>query len=182
VLGIAYLAHALIDYDWDFIAVTAPLLLVLGVLLAAGRPQVAGRNRPLLAAGVALAAVTAVVSLASPWLAGREVDNAYAALDRRQPGKAVEHGRNAQSLNPLSVEPLFAEAAGEDSRGNPGLALDLFVQAVELQPQNPRTWFELGRFELEIGLRQAAIRHLTRSSELDPWGPAPRLLERIFSS
>ena len=37
VITIAYVGHALIDYDWDFVGVTAPLFLVLGVLLATGR-------------------------------------------------------------------------------------------------------------------------------------------------
>jgi len=34
----AYVVHGVVDFDWDFIAVTAPAVAVLGVLLAAGRP------------------------------------------------------------------------------------------------------------------------------------------------
>ena len=33
-----YLLHALVDYSWDFLAVTAPTMFALGVLAAAGRP------------------------------------------------------------------------------------------------------------------------------------------------
>jgi O-antigen ligase len=43
VAPLAYLLHALIDYDWDFVALTGPVLLVLGVLLAAGRSAAARR-------------------------------------------------------------------------------------------------------------------------------------------
>lgn len=182
ILGIAYLAHALIDYDWDFVGVTAPLFLVIGVLLASGRPAVAGVRRPLVAAGVVLGSLALVASIASPWLADREVAGAYAAIERGEAGEAVDRGRRARSLNPLSVEALYAEAAGEEARGNDGTALDRYIEAVELQPRNARTWFELGRFELEVDFRDAAIRHLTRSSQLDPWGPAPQALERIFST
>lgn len=181
VIAIAYLGHALIDYDWDFVGVTAPFFLVLGVLLASGRPRVAGARHPLLATGVVLVSGTMVASLAAPWLADREVASAYAAIERGRVGEAVEHGRDAQSLNPYSVEALFAQAAAEEARGSDGAALDRYIEAVELQPRNARTWYELARFELKVGLREAAIRHLTRSSQLDKWGPAPLLLERIFS-
>jgi len=180
VLGIAYLAHALIDYDWDFVGVSAPLFLVLGVLLAAGRPALGVRSL-LSAGGVALVSATLLASLASPWLADREVASAYAAIERGEVSEAIDDGRRGRSLNPLSVEPLFAEAAGEEAAGNDRSALDRYIQAVELQPHNPRTWFELGRFELNLGFRDAAIRDLTRSSRLDPWGPAPKVLEQIFA-
>jgi tetratricopeptide (TPR) repeat protein len=152
---------------------------VLGVLLAAGRPVVAARREPFFAAGMALLSVAAVASLAAPWLAEREVAEAYAAIERREPSEAVDHGRLARSLNPLSVEPFFAEAAGEEARGNRGTALDLYIEAVELQPRNPRTWFELGRFELELGDRDAAIRDLSRSRELDRYGPAVPYLQAL---
>ncbi len=181
VVGIAYLAHALIDYDWDFVGVTAPLFLVLGVLLAAGRPRLEGGvRRPVLLVGVVLGSLTMVASLGAPWLARREISSAYAAIERGEAVEAVEHGRQARSYNPLSVEPLFAEAAGEETRNNDGAALARYIEAVELQPLNPRTWYELGRFELAIELRDAAIRHLGRSAQLDPLGPAPLVLERIF--
>jgi hypothetical protein len=34
----AYVVHGVVDFDWDFVAVTGPALVALGVLLAAGRP------------------------------------------------------------------------------------------------------------------------------------------------
>jgi Flp pilus assembly protein TadD len=43
------------------------------------------------------------------------------------------------------------------------------VEAVELQPENARTWRELGEFELEVLERRAfAERYLARARELDP--------------
>jgi tetratricopeptide (TPR) repeat protein len=180
VVTVTYLGHALIDYDWDFVGVTSPVFLVLGVLLAAGRPSARPRE-PLLATGVVLVGATIVASLAAPWLAEREVASAYAAIERGRVSEAVDHGRQARSLNPLSVDALFAEAAAEEARGDDRAALDRYIKAVELQPHNPRTWFELGRFELDLGDLDAAIRDLTRSSQIDPWGPAPKVLEQIFA-
>src|SRR5262249_26329809 len=60
-LPLAYGLHALVDYDIDFLAVTAPTALVTGVLLAAGRPLARPRADivPVLA-GVAVAATALV--------------------------------------------------------------------------------------------------------------------------
>ena len=40
-LPLVYGIHALVDYDLDLVAVTVPMLIVLGLLLAAGRPLLA---------------------------------------------------------------------------------------------------------------------------------------------
>ena len=40
-----WLLHALVDYPWDFVAVTGPALFAVGVLAAAGREPVRVANR-----------------------------------------------------------------------------------------------------------------------------------------
>ena len=179
VLALAYLAHAVIDYDWDFVGVSGPLFLVLGLLLAAGRPAIEAVREPFFAAGAVVLGLAVLASLASPWLATRAVADSYVALEERDPEAAVDRARRARSLNPLAVEPLFAQAVAEETRGNDGDALELYIKAVELQPENSRTWFELGRFELDSGLREWGIRHLLRSRELDRWGPSDPVLGRL---
>jgi tetratricopeptide (TPR) repeat protein len=163
-----YLLHALADYDWDFIAVSAPFFLVAGLLVAAGRrPFTVARNRVGAVAAV-LVTWAALYSLLAPRLAERKVDDAFAALEN--PSKAVDDARDAHSLNPLSIDPLHAWAAAEEAQGRNERALELYVQAVELQPLNPDAWFELGRFELEVlDDRQRARRDLSRALELDPY-------------
>ena len=135
VVALAYLAHAVIDYDWDFVGVSAPLFLVLGVLVAAGRPALEAVREPFFAAGAVVLGLAVLGSLASPWLASRSVADAYAALERRDPDEAVDRAGRARSLNPLAVEPIFAEAVAEEARGNDGEALELYIRAVELQPE-----------------------------------------------
>jgi tetratricopeptide (TPR) repeat protein len=175
---LAYLLHALIDYDWDFIALTGPALVVLGVLLATGRRAMHRVRMPLWGVGAILIAVVVLISLATPWLATRYVADAFAAIDRGDDQAALDAARRAHTLNPLSIEPLLAEAAAEEARGDGRSALVRYVEAVELQPLNWRSWYELGLFELETGRRERAIRHLQRSRELDPLGPAnDRLLQ-----
>jgi O-antigen ligase len=179
VAAVAYLLHALVDYDWDFLALTAPLMLILGVLLGAAAPGVR-RARSLVwsVAGIAVALVV-VSSLAAPWLASRKVDDAFAALRESQPERALDDAKTAKSLNPLSLEPLLAQAAAEEAQGDQVAALRAYQDAVRLQPENPRGWFELGQFELNAGLRERGIEDLERSRELDPLGPANDLLIQL---
>ncbi|HET7857407.1 MAG TPA: O-antigen ligase family protein [Gaiellaceae bacterium] len=163
-----YLLHALADYDWDFVAVSGPFFLVAGLLVAAGqRPRAFTRHR-LWALGAVVVTWAALFSLLAPRLADYKVDQAYAKLD--EPSEAASDARAAHALNPLSIEPLHVWAAAEEARGRPGRALELYVQAVDLQPLNPDAWFELGRFELEVLRdRERARRDLARALELDPY-------------
>jgi hypothetical protein len=175
---LAYLLHALIDYDWDFVALTGPIVFVLGVLLVTGR-SARRRSAPLWTAGIVVVAAAFVFSLVSPWLASRSVTQAYEAIDRDDLTEAVDSSRRARTLNPLSIEPLLARAAAEEARGDDLAALESYVEAVELQPRNWRPWFELGRFELATDRSQRAILHLQRARELDPLGPANDELVRL---
>jgi hypothetical protein len=173
---LAYFLHALLDYDWDFVALTAPIMLVLGVLLGAG--QVARRKgpEPLWAGGTVLIAAVLVFSLVSPWFASRAVASVYEKVEEGEIGDALDAASHARALNPLSIEPLLAAAVAEEARADDRAALERYVEAVELQPRNWRTWFELGRYELSTQRTEAAIRHLRRARALDPLGPANDLL------
>jgi hypothetical protein len=186
-LGLAlptYLFHGLLDYDWDFVAITAPVLFATGVLLAHGRPQRALTVQPLWAVVAVLAASAVLFSLAAPRLAARRVDEAFAAIDRGELETALAKAKDARSLNPLSIEPLHAEAAAEEARERFGRALRAYVEAVETQPLNWRTWYELGCFELQVlDEPEDARRHLERARDLDPRGPAATaLISRNFSA
>jgi tetratricopeptide (TPR) repeat protein len=175
---LAYLLHALIDYDWDFVALTGPTMLVLGVLLAAGRPARRARL-PVWSIGAVLVAPVVVFSLAAPWLASRDVADAYAAIERRDIDRALDEAGRARDLNPLAIEPLYAAAVAEEDRGDNRAALERYAEAVKLQPENWQTWYELGRFELSVGPAEQGILHLRRSRELDPLGPANDRLRQL---
>jgi Flp pilus assembly protein TadD len=125
-----------------------------------------------LAAAAALIACAAVYSLAAPWLAARKVDEAFAALGHGSARAALGKARDAQSLNPLALQPLFAWAAAETLRGRDLEARRLYVRAVRLQPLNYRSWYELGAFELAYGDPLRARDYLHRAAVLDPQGLA----------
>jgi O-Antigen ligase len=179
VLG--FVLHALLDFDWDFVAVCAPFLVTAGVLLGAGAPVVRERRWGLAPIPAALA-FAAAFSLLTPWFAQRKTDAALASLEAGRPAQAARQAHRARSLNPLSLEPLFVEAAAAEQLGDLGAARDLYVKAVNLQPLNWSAWYELGAFWVSVKNHEAAIAPLERAVELDPHGTlAPALLQQVRS-
>ena len=177
----AYLVHSLVDMTWDFVAVTAPVLAALGALAAAGSTtEPRPRRRFLAAFAVGAVVLSGVASLASPQLAERRTRAAIEALLRREPIRAERLAADARALNPLAVQPLHVAAAAEEQQGRLREARELYVRAVELQPENPETWYELGRFELDVSRNSiSARRYLERSRRLDRTGPAASLLASL---
>jgi tetratricopeptide (TPR) repeat protein len=179
VVTATYAVHGLIEFNWDFLVLSGPAFLVVGLLLGRGASttRLPGLGTLAVVAGVAFV----VVSLALPWLSARKVDDARAAIE--DPDRSAQLAEDAHELNPLAIEPLLLWADAEEARGDFDEARRLLVEAVDLQPENPRTWRELGEFELEVLERQDfAQRYLARARELDPQDPiTEQLLSRAAS-
>jgi uncharacterized membrane protein YidH (DUF202 family) len=169
VLAAAYVLHSLIDFDWDFVAVTAPFLLSVGALL--GGPAVRDEPRIAWSPLPAVAAVAVALSLLTPWFAQRSTDAAQAALADGRPRVAYRDARDARSLNPLALDPLVVQAEALSQLGDAQGARLLYIDAVELQPLNWRAWWELGLFEEGQQDLGRAIPALERAVELDPLNP-----------
>lgn len=170
----AYLLHALADIDWDFVAVSAPVFFLGGLLIGMGGEvrAVRVRGRPLLAAGVALAMLAGIYSLAAPWLAANRVDDAYAALVDAKPASAASDARDAAGLNPLSVDPIWALALAYASVSDVPDTVKQYERATQVQPENPDTWVALGKYELCHGDYRGAYTALNQAYTLDPYGEA----------
>jgi hypothetical protein len=170
-LPAAYLVHALVDYDWDFLAVTAPTMLALGVLAGAGKPSVWPARNPLLVVASALLALTLLASFSFPRLSERSGRAALRALDARDYGAANDDAERARSFDPLAVDPLWTLAAVAARQGRDEEAVKRYVQAVELQPENPDTWYALGMYEYQVvGDNCLAYRYLNNAYTLDSAG------------
>ncbi len=166
----AYLLHSLVDYSWDFLAVTAPVLVALGVLAAAGEAG-ATRARPLLTVAAVLVAVVALVSFASPRLSDRDVRASTRALDDRDFARSRELAERARLFNPSSPEPIWALARRSQRLGFLRAAETHYADAVELQPENPETWYRLGMFQYAVrGNLCLAYEYLNRAWGLDRAG------------
>jgi hypothetical protein len=134
VCALAWGLDALVDIPFELLSVAAPLFVVLGVLVARrGRQTV--RGDVVWAVGLAGIAACAVLSLAAPALAE----------------KRLEQGRfeEAHTLNPVSVDPLLRQAVDAELSGRNLRALQLYHEAVDVQPDNPEPWIQLGLFQLE---------------------------------
>jgi O-Antigen ligase len=167
----AYVLHAMVDYDWDFLAVTAPTMIVIGVLAGSGRAAAPLRRRPILGIGAVLLVGVVLVSFSFPRLADRAERRSTRALAAGDLGRALDEARWARFFNPVSADPLFALARVDERRRVPWRAERAYIQAVELQPDNPLTWYTLGIFEFDVRRNLcAAYRFLNNSYTLDPAG------------
>jgi hypothetical protein len=168
----AYAAHALIDIDWEFVAVSAPAFFSVGVLAGLGTDR--QERRPVVLAGAAVVALAALYSLVAPYASGRLVESTYDAIADGKVRQALSEGGSARWLNPLAIDPLLALGDAEAAQPNEPAALRRYRQAVSLQPENSSTWYALGSYEYFTGRYHDALRDLDRAYGLDPWGPAGR--------
>ena len=169
VLAAAYVVHSLVDFDWDFVAVTAPFLLSVGALL--GGPAVREESRLAWSPVPAAVAIVVALSLLTPWFAERATDSARAAIAGNRPLQAYRDARDARSLNPLALDPLLVQAVALEQLGDLEGARGRYTDAVRLQPLNWWPWFELGSFEADLGDRRRALPPLRRAAQLDPENP-----------
>jgi O-antigen ligase/polysaccharide polymerase Wzy-like membrane protein len=170
----AYVVHGAVDFDWDFVAVTGPALVALGLLLAAGRPahRRLGARRGVLAVAAGALAAAALYSLASPWLAARRVDDAYSALAGGDAAGAVADARSAHNLNPVSVDALLAWGLAEADRGNVAAAGQLYTKAISIQPDNWEPWYYRARLLDKIAGPKEALFDAQEAAARDPRGIA----------
>jgi hypothetical protein len=172
-LGLAaWLAHMVVDIDWNYVAVCGPLLLAAGAVLGGGprpAPVPERRRRPLLAAAGIVVAGIAIYSLTTPWLATRALRSSADALGRGDLIAARADAKDATGYDPLSVDALLQRAA---LAPEPQEARRLYRKAVNLEPLNPDAWYELGTFEYIERNWVAAYQALDRSWGLDRHGPA----------
>jgi predicted Zn-dependent protease len=75
---------------------------------------------------------------------------------------------DARSINPLSVDLLFQQAAIENAGDNPEGAQAALQEAVRKQPANPAPWEALAEFELSQGRKPQALSAVGSALYLDP--------------
>jgi len=153
----AFFVHAVVNYDWSFLAVSGPFLFLGGVLVARPLEQVVGR-RPLLALACVVFALGCVYSLAAPWLAQRAEASAT----------TLAQFNRAHNYDPLNPEILLERAAFENVRD----AERSYRDAVKLEPTNANLWLELATFYAQNRAWVDAYAALTRAFKYDPLGPA----------
>ena len=170
---VGYVLYAAIDFPLDFVAVSVPVFLCAGILLAepSGRRVSFGRARWLgLGAAIVISGVV-LVSLVTPWLSARRVERTYALLAEGRSQEALASAESATALNPLALESTFAEARAHIALGSLDRARDVLVEGVRIHPSDSTAWAELARLELAVpGREGVGADYLERSRRLDPLG------------
>ena len=176
VSALAYVLHSLVDFDWDFVAVSAPFLVTVGVLL--GGKTGAGERRTVYAPLPAIVASAVAFSLLLPWFAQRSTDSAVAALEA---GGTLRGRRRAPRALAQPARARAAVRRGGRCRAARGL------------PRRARALHEGGRVaaaqlapvvrarlpEVSVGDHPGAVAPLRRAVELDGTATRPTLLQQV---
>jgi O-antigen ligase len=188
--------HSALDWTWFIPGLTVPALLCAGWLAGRGplgqpvkwsraasraergaRALVTAPYRAFIAAPGQSAATAAIIAIAllcawTIWQPLRSVNAdaaALAALTRGHPAVALADARSAANLDPLSIQPriyewdIYSIVLGDTAAARAALQAD-----VRLQPANPATWVQLGRYDLTIGQPREAIAALQAALYLFP--------------
>lgn len=159
----AFLLHGLVDIDWDFVAVAAPAFLVAGALTGRPSERRVSSFALLPVAGVAIA-LAGVMFL--PWLGERWANDALFSV---KPAQADTYAKRAKSVDPLLVEPYWAQADAADQRKQYGNALYYFGQATRVQPDNADAWLNKADYELGLGCARHALADFYKFNALNPY-------------
>ena len=162
-----WLVHAIVDYDWDFVAVTGT---------AISPPAFLPQPGCLLAVAVAAAGAAGTRARGhrvgrDTWLAERELRLGGTSRSTAATSKPPATRSSARAHSTRSRSSLSSQTRGLPSRGGARVAaLQAYREATRLQPKNPESWLQLGLYEFDIGDRCAAYRDLNQAYTLDPAG------------
>jgi O-antigen ligase len=159
--GVYWIVHAAVDWIWTLPAVGLPFFLLLGIGAATGeRPYLPSRAS--LAAGAA-AVLLAVLAFAPPWLSARYTEQALGGASDSSAAL-----RRARRLDPLSTDPLVAEATLARSPDD----IAPLRRAVDKEPRRSDLHLLLARAYARAGRTADARRQLLAARRLDPRGRA----------
>jgi hypothetical protein len=124
-----------------------------------------------IAAGLALVVLGVGLGLAmyGPYLSNRYVTRALATY-RAQPSRAYSDLSRAESLDPLSPDPLIAEGTVAEGLTNASRAHHAFARALSVE-QTWYSWFELALLDDDAGRFTVALNELHRAATLDARDP-----------
>ena len=172
-----WFVHASYDWLWNYPAVTAPAIYMLGVAVAAPvREEGPGWGRRLRLP--ALAGVVALALVAIPLFAAERYANRAAESWRGDLERAFSDLDRAASLNPLDDRPLLIEGVIATRVGDRERALSAFREARDRVPDNYASHYFIAEGLLPVD-PAAARASLARARELNPNGPEVERLERL---
>jgi O-antigen ligase len=187
--------HSTVDWTWFVPGVSLIALLCAGwvagrgphgAVLGLGRPRLARLRDPVLASLAGTAVLLALLIGWTQWQPQRAQDATNAAFTELSNGQsasgtaavadytlAESDARRAMSENPVDYQPMVWLADAQADLHHPKSGYASIVRAVQLQPSNPQTWYELAIYDAyQLGDPQDALSALSRSLFLYPQSSA----------
>ena len=164
-----WLAHASVDWLWEFPGIAGPVLACLGLAsaLAPREARPARTRRPRWSALLVLPAVVVGASFVLPWAA--HVETREAAAEWMQDGdRALARIDRAAAWNPLASEPRMVGGVIAVRLDRLDIAEEEFQAALEREPGNSYGWLQLGAIASVRGDFRLARRRIANAAELSP--------------
>jgi hypothetical protein len=174
--GAYWLVHASYDWFWNYPALTAPVIFLLG---AAAAPPLLDRRAKLgwrpryLAVGALAAALVVALPL---FLSERYANRAYGEYPQ-SPDAALDDLDRAASLNPYNPEPLLSKGLIESRLGRDRESISTFHDAIDRESDNYASHFLLAR-TLARSDPRAALAETEEAMRLNPLDGQTRHLKR----
>ena len=177
--AVVFGVQSVIDWTW-FIPGPAVIALAAAGFVAgsarserrwAERPPLRSLPRPRLAMAAAALVMVAVCAWAAwqPQRSHGEAQRAYELLDADKPADAESAARDAEDINPLALEPLFARSAVLERKGDLRGAEAQLSRGVREHRSDPASWLRLAQFQLfTLDDPQRAQKTLLGVIALDP--------------
>ncbi|MGC1853016.1 MAG: O-antigen ligase family protein [Solirubrobacterales bacterium] len=176
--GTVVVAQSAVDWLWLIPALVGLAVLALG-LAARGEGDTgeALRWSPAIRAPLALVLAVALLSVGALFLSG-----VYVRKAREQalssPQASLSAARTAAKFDPVSVTPLYLQAAALESEGRRTAARTALLDALELEQDNFVTLGLLGDLEVRAGNDGVARAYYRRALALNPLDSGLRKLSR----
>lgn len=171
--ALGYAIAAGVDWMWEMTVVSlvgiAAAALIAGAAAAPATPAAPARARGrVLAAG---AAAIAIVVLALPWLAERDLRESRRAAVAGDTRAAVDRAERARALLPWAASPWLQLALVHEGAGDLGAARAAAREAVGHDPSGWRNHLVLGRIAQAAGDEPAAAAAVRAAAALNPRSP-----------
>ena len=163
------LAQSVVDWFWLLPGLFALAALALGVAAGGDEPEKPGERPLSLAPRIPVAALLAVAIAGTALLFLSDLYVRKARVEAAtSPRAALDSARTAESLNPLSVTPLYLQASALETQGERRQARAALEEALRQEPSNFVTLALLGDLETRAQRPTRARSYYRRALRLNP--------------
>jgi tetratricopeptide (TPR) repeat protein len=156
--AVVFGVQSVIDWTWFVPGPAVMALAAAGFVAGSARSERRWAARPSLRPlpwpRIAMAAAALLMVGVCAWAAWQpqrshaESQRAYDLLDANKPDAADAAARNAEDINPLALEPLFARSAVLERKGDLNGAEAQLREGVREHRSDPASWLRLAQFQL----------------------------------